>query len=347
MDQLKLGVIGAGIMGELHIRVYQAEPRTVVSAICDCVEDKVNQVGEKYGVQARYASAEEMLDKEDLDAVSVATPDFAHFEPVKTCLEAGRHVLCEKPFTTDLAQADELCRLADKSGVKLQVAYSHRWLPPYHQTRVAIENGEIGEPIVGYARKNDTLFVATDYIGWAAKSTPSMFLSAHDIDLMRWYFGSEGVEAHGYGTKKVLVAKGIDTYDIIQAQVKFASGAYATFEAGWVYANTFPTLTDSFVQVIGTKGHIYHDRAEESMAMATQDAFSYPKTFLSGEIYGQVRGAFQACLASFIDCIIDDTRPHVTACDGRQVTAILCAIDTAVRTGRTTPVAGLSAGQRL
>ena len=338
MGELRMGVIGTGIMGELHIKVYQAEPRAVVCAVCDRVEDTVNRVGEKYGIRSRYTSAEEMLEKEDLDAVSVATPDFAHFEPVKACLEAGKHVLCEKPFTTDVAEADGLCALAGQRGVKLQVAYSHRWLPPYHRTRVAIENGEIGEPIVGYARKNDTLFVATDYIGWAEKSTPSMFLSAHDIDLMRWYFGSEGVEAHGYGTKKVLAARGLDTYDVIQAQVKFASGAYATFEAGWVYANTYPTLTDSFLQVIGTKGHISHDRAEESMTMTTEKAFSYPKTFLAGEIYGKVGGAFQACLASFIDCIVDDTEPHVTARDGRQVTAILCAIDKAVRTGKTVPV---------
>ena len=338
MNQLKMGVIGTGIMGELYIRVYQAEPRAVVAAICDCDEAKVDQVGEKYGIGARYTSVQAMLDGEELDAISVATPDFAHFEPVNDCLEAGKHVLCEKPFTTDLAEADELCRLVDKTGVKLQVTYSHRWLPPYHRTHIAIRNGEIGEPIVGYARKNDTLFVATDYITWADKSTPSMFLSAHDIDLMRWYFGCEAVEAHGYGTKKVLVSRGIDTYDIIQAQVKFAGGAYATFEAGWVYANTYPTLTDSFLQVIGTKGHISHDRAEESMVMTTEQGFTYPKTFLTGEIYGQVRGAFQACLASFIDCILDDAQPHVTARDGRQVTAILCAIDKAVRTGQTVPV---------
>ena len=338
MKRLNIGIIGTGIMGELYIKVYQADPRTTVTAICNRGREKLNRAGDKFGIRARYTDIDEMLKTEKLDAVCVATPDFAHYEPARKCLEAGKHVLCEKPLTTNLEEADKLCALVKKTGLKLQVAYSHRWLSPYHQTHVAITKGEIGEPIVGYARKNDTIFVATDHISWAGKSTPSMFLSGHDIDLMRWYFGSEGVEAHGYGTKKVLVKKGIDTYDIIQAQVKFANGAYATFEAGWVYANTYPTLTDSFVQVIGTKGHISHDRAEESMVMTTEKAFSYPKTFLYGEIYGKVGGAFQGCLSSFIDCIVNDTEPPVTVQDGRQVTAILCAIHKAVETGKTVSV---------
>jgi len=72
--------------------------------------------------------------------------------------------------------------------------------------------------------------------------------------------------------------------------------------------------------------------------MTTEKAFTYPKTFLYGEIFGKVGGAFWGCLTSFIDCIVEDTEPLVTARDGRQVTAILCAIDEAVRTGRTVPV---------
>jgi predicted dehydrogenase len=338
MEPLKIGVIGTGIMGELYIQVYQQDPRTEVVALCNRGEERLNKAGEKYGIATRYTDLDAMLADEALDAVCVATPDFAHFAPTKKCLEAGKHVLCEKPFTTDLAEADALCKLVDETGLKLQVAYSHRWLSVYYRTHTAIDKGEIGEPLMAYARKNDTLWVATDMINWAHQSTPSLFLSGHDIDLVRWYFGSEGVEAHGYGTKKVLVEKGIDTYDIIQAQVKFANGNYATFEAGWVYANTYPTIPDSFLQVVGSKGHISMDRAEESMAMTTEEKYQYPKTFLYGEMFGKVGGAFQGCLSSFIDCIQNDTEPIVTAHDGRQVTAILCAIDEAVRTGKTVSV---------
>ena len=110
-------------------------------------------------------------------------------------------------------------------------------------------------PIAGYARKNDTIFVSTEMINWASQSTPIHFLGAHDIDLMRWYFGSEPVEVRAYGAKGVLTERGIDTYDLIQAQVKFESEAFATFESAWIYPNTFPTIVDSFLEVVGSQGH--------------------------------------------------------------------------------------------
>lgn len=338
MERLKIGVVGTGIMGELYIRALQADPRAEAAAICNRGAERREAAAERYGIAARYGDAGEMVAAERLDAVCVATPDFAHYEPVKAALEAGCHVLCEKPFTTDVDEADELCRLADARGLTIQVAYSHRWLAPYHRTHAAIQAGEIGEPLMGYARKNDTLWVAEGMIDWAHKTTPSMFLSGHDIDLMRWYFGSEPVEAHGYGSKSVLAAKGIDTYDIMQAQVRFANGAYATFEAGWIYADTYPTIPDSFVQVVGTKGHISHDRAVESMVMTTEAKFSYPKTFLVNEVFGKLGGAFPACVSAFVDCVATGSKPIVSAWDGRQVTAALCAIDEAVRTGRTVAV---------
>lgn len=338
MTPLKVGVIGAGIMGEKYVQVYQADPRTRVVALANRSREKLDRVADRFEVPGRYLDYHAMLESKILDFVCVATPDHLHYAPVKACLEAGCHVLCEKPFTTDVAEADALCALVDKTGLKLQVAYNHRWLAPYYQSHLAIARGDIGEPVAGYARKNDPLFVATEMLSWTAESTPSLFLSGHDIDLMRWYFGSEPVEAHGYGTKKVLAARDIDTYDIIQAQVKFASGAYATFEACWTYSDAYPTFPDSFLQVIGTKGHLNHDRRMESMELTTESKYILPKTFLMGEIFGRLSGAFPACLASFVDCLINDTEPAVTARDGRQVTAALCAIDRAVRTGQTVAV---------
>ena len=74
-------------------------------------------------------------------------------------------------------------------SLKLQVAFNHRWLSSYHHGIYNDQAGAIGRPIAGYARKNDTIYVSTKMINWASQSTPIHFLGAHDIDLMRWYFG--------------------------------------------------------------------------------------------------------------------------------------------------------------
>src|SRR5208337_353141 len=164
------------------------------------------------------------------------------------------------------------------------------------------------------------------------------FLSSHDIDLMRWWLASEPVEARAWGRKEVLAARGISTYDIIQAQVKFASGAFITFESAWVYPNTFPAIVESFMEVIGSAGHIHMDRKCESFEMSTKEKFSYPKGFLNAEIFGRMRGAFPSCLEDFLFALREGKEPRVTAVDGRQVTATLEAIHKSLETGNSEKV---------
>src|SRR5689334_19271749 len=328
MDKkIRVGVIGLGIMGEQYTRIYHAHPYAEVAAIATRNPERLQQIGDRYGIKNRYTDYLAMLADARLDAVCVATPDFAHYAPVKAALEAGLHVLCEKPFTTDLDEAEKLLSLSrSRPKQKLQVAFNHRWLNSYYQGFASIQEGAIGRPVAGYARKNDTIWVSTEMIDWAARSTPIHFLGAHDIDLLRWYFASEPIEVHAYGAKGVLSAHGIDTYDLIQAQVKFASGAFATIESAWIYPNAFPTITDSFVEVIGSAGHLHFDRKRESIELSTETKFTYPKTFLMHEIFGKLRGAFVECLNDFVVAIQDDIPPQVTAFDGRQVTAVLDAV---------------------
>ena len=347
-DKVRIGVIGLGIMGEQYTRIYSAHPLATVTAICNRSRARLDEVGDKYGVGARFDDYGELLARPDVDAVCVATPDFAHFEPVKAALEAGKHVLCEKPFTTVLGEADELLALSrSRPRQKLQVAYNHRWLASYYHGYAAICRGEIGQPVAGYARKNDTIYVPTEMINWAAQTTPTHFLGAHDIDLMRWYFASEPVEVHAYGAKGVLTARGIDTYDLIQAQVKFESSAFATIESAWIYPNIFPTIVDSFVEVVGSSGHLHFDRKRESVEMSTEKQFTYPKTFLTYEIFGKLRGAFVECLSDFLDAVANDTEPRVTAFDGRQVTAVLDAASRSLASGRTEAVRQAAQQQKI
>jgi predicted dehydrogenase len=184
-------------------------------------------------------------------------------------------------------------------------------------------------------------------IDWASQSSPIHFLGAHDIDLIRWFFGSEPLEARAYGVKKVLAQRGIDTYDLIQAQIRFVSGAIATIESAWIYPNTFPTIVDSFVEVVGSEGHLHFDRKRESIEMSTPKQFSFPKTFLTQEIFGKLRGAFVECLSDFLDAIINQTEPKVTAFDGRQVTAVLDAISRSLVSGQTEKIAPARMQQKM
>jgi predicted dehydrogenase len=341
MDRVRIGIIGLGIMGNLYAKIYSVHPLAEVVAVCSLRQKQVDEIRSRYGVRDGYVDYRKMLERKDLDAVVVATPDRHHFAPARAALESGKHVLVEKPFTTSVSEADELIRLSQRVGKFVQVSFNHRWLSAYQQAKQTIQSGQIGAPLAGYARKNDTLYVATEYISWAGETTSAWFLSSHDIDLMRWWLESEPVEVRALGRKEVLVARGIPTYDVIQAQVKFASGAFVTFESAWVYPNTFPSMVDSFMEVIGAAGHLHMDRKCESIEVSTNEKFSYPKGFLTAEIYGRLRGAFPSCLEDFLFAIREGTQPHVTAMDGRQVTAALEAIHRSLETGAAEAVAPL------
>ncbi len=107
MSKLKVGVIGLGI-GYGHILEYGSHPDAKVVAICDCNDVKLNEIGSEIGIRRRYTDYEEMLDREKLDVVSVATPNYLHAPMTIKALDAGCHVLCEKPMAMDAGEAVRL-----------------------------------------------------------------------------------------------------------------------------------------------------------------------------------------------------------------------------------------------
>jgi predicted dehydrogenase len=327
MTKLRIGIVAAGIMGEMHAKIYNRHPACELAAIADRNLDRARALAGKFNIPAVFASHQEMLAGADLDVVSVCTPDFAHAEAVVAAADAGKHVLVEKPLAMSVAEVEAVMSAARRNRVKIMTQFSHRWVPSYSQTKDLLSGGSLGTPVLAYARKNNPIFVPTEMIRWAGQTTPSWFLSSHDIDLVCWWFGSEPEEVYANAVRKVLVAQGIDTPDAIQAQVRFADGAVATFEACWSYPNTFPSMPDSFIEVITTGAAIHLDRKREQIEVSTAEAFKYPRNLLAytyGD--GEIHGAVPLSLHHFIKCVLEDREPSVTLESSLRVTRILEAI---------------------
>jgi predicted dehydrogenase len=170
---------------------------------------------------------------------------------------------------------------------------------------------------------------------WSANSTPIFFMSSHDIDLVQWYVGSEPVEVCAYQTEGVLATTGFATVDGIQAMVKFASGAVALFHSSWIHPNTFPTLTDGYMEIIGSQGTIYLKGRQAEIYNQTGGrsiTFSGPAT--ATEVGGQLLGAFRQSLELFAHSIATDTEPMTSAVKTLPVAAMQFAIHDCLKDGR-------------
>ena len=146
-DKYRVGVIGCGSIANLHVSGYQGVEEVEIVAIADPVEDALNQFGDRHNIKSRYRDAREMLDKENLDIVSVATWHKLHAPmTIAACAQKPKAVLCEKPMATNLGECDDMLIAARRNDVKVAIAHQRRFNPVWTDARKLIADGAIGEP---------------------------------------------------------------------------------------------------------------------------------------------------------------------------------------------------------
>jgi predicted dehydrogenase len=135
------GVIGTGVWGETHLMTYSSHPRAKLSCICDLDEELLAERAAQYGAESYTTDYRELLARDEVEAVSVVTPDFLHREIAMAAAEAGKHILLEKPMATTVEDCEAMIEAADEAGVKLMVDFHNRWNPAMWETKQAIEEG--------------------------------------------------------------------------------------------------------------------------------------------------------------------------------------------------------------
>lgn len=321
MDKIKLAIVGAGIWGENHAQAFSFYHPADLVCICDLDEERAKGLADKY--RCDYTTDINEIANGDIDAVSIATPDHAHHAPAITVIEAGKHVLVEKPLTTDVAEAKEIIAAAKNKGVKLMVDYQLRWNPAIMGAKAYMENGELGKPVVGYARLSDTIYVPTQMLSWGSNSGPEWFLFPHTMDAIRWITQEEPSEVYAKGIKRVLKAKGIDAYDAIHAMVTFEN-CVVTFESSWVVPESYPSVVDAKMTLVGDKGRVNLNLDYAGLDVCT-DRFHYPFGSHGITRYGKPFGFHYESIKYFVDCILEDKEPEATGQDGLVATAMITA----------------------
>jgi UDP-N-acetyl-2-amino-2-deoxyglucuronate dehydrogenase len=364
---MKAAVIGLGV-GRSHAEAYHTLDSTELLAVCDANEERLWPVAEEYGCRA-YTSVDELLNNPEVELVSVATPHPSHAELTIRSLRAGKHVLVEKPMTIDLDEADRMLAAARAAGRTLATVFQRRWWPAALRAKQAIDDGKIGQPVLGEASsawlRTKAYYDRDAWRGrWDTEGGGVLVNQAiHAIDMFQWLMGGDPVEVIGRWAN--LTHPYLEVEDNAAAIVRFRSGALgvlaATTSARWSH--------NGFV-VHGAKGHSVGVIEEPEGAVGYNHVWTVPgeeelprRALLEhverGEyIYATGNGMFvegevvqtwptdyafkQAGqpnyharqIADLVEAIHTGRRPLVDGAEGRKSVAILLAIYESQRTGQ-------------
>lgn len=199
MSKIKVGVVGTGFIGPAHIEALRRLPNVEVVALCEVNQELADQKAAELGIPVG-CTFENLLKMDEIQCVHICTPNFLHYSQSKAALEAGKHVVCEKPLSKDLHEAKELVEIAEKSGLVNAVHFNLRYYPMVRQMKVMREKGELGEvfSIIG-SYLQDWLFLNTDY-NWRLEPDKSgdsraiADIGSHLMDIIEYVTGLKTVE---------------------------------------------------------------------------------------------------------------------------------------------------------
>lgn len=317
--KLGIGVIGVGQIGKVHAQnLARRVPNASLVAIADSNKAAADAVASQNGVQQVYADYNDLLRDKNVDAVVVATPTFLKLEVVKAACQAGKHIFCEKPMALTLKECDEFIAASDKAGTKFQVGYQRRFDPSYMRVKQGIDSGEIGTMLLLRSNTRDPPQKVAGV--WAdPKISGGIFLdtSSHDFDVIRWLSGSEAksVIADGLTTAYPELQK-LGDKDTTMTIIRLANGALAHVDACRVSVYGY----DIRAEVVGTEGAIFMDIGKDSETHLLKKAWeSNEYSYWYQQRFDE---AYRGELEGFADAVLHDTKPRVTARDGRAAVEI-------------------------
>lgn len=347
MATKRFGVIGLGNWGRLHARVYADEPGAVLAGLCDLDLGRAAAAGEELGVAGVFTDYRDLLADPAIDAVSVALPDFLHREVAVAASRAGKAVLLEKPLATTEEDARAIVAAAEAGPAPLMVDFHNRWSPPFQALKAALDDGTLGEPHLIAYRLNDTRFVPTKMLPWAARSSAAWFLASHCLDTLLWLrdarAGGDRIARLRCVTRTRLLKEryGLDVPDFHLTTLEWESGLVVQLENGWILPEADPSVFEVRCRVLGSDGSFTIDGSHHGAATLIADRVTHPDTMVHPHVFGRPTGFAAESIRHFARCVLTGTRPRVDARDGLAATRLVLAMEASARTGDAVAVGDL------
>jgi predicted dehydrogenase len=342
-----LALIGCGRISFKHIEAaIKNSDRLRLVACCDPVSERAHTKIEEYQKVfpsvsiAAYTDYREMLTKEHPDICAIATESGYHPKIAIACLEAGSHVICEKPMALSTNDADAMITAAKKADRKLAVCFQNRFNAPIQRARAAFEAGRFGKMLHGSIQvrwnRNEAYYEQAPWRGtWALDGGTLMNQCTHGIDLLQWMMGEDAVRVQA-ATRHF--NRPIEAEDFGAAIVEFASGAIGIIEGSAVI---YPTNLNETLSLFGEKGSVVIGGlavnkiqtwrfADSNVAGDPEDTVLDPNAKDPPTVYGF---GHSALYADFLEAIDKGREPLVSGERAKKALEIILAIYKSQKTG--------------
>lgn len=333
MDTLRIAIAGLGRLGKVHAgNIANKIPGAELVAACSIVPAELEYARRELGVQRVYSDFREMMQDPEVDAVAIVTTSSEHCWQISAALDAGKHVFTEKPLGVEVEQCLQAQAAVERHpDLVFMLGFMRRYDPSYAYAKQKIDEGVIGTPYMVKAVGIDPEALVEGAIRFA-KTSGGIFLdmAIHDIDLMRWFLGSEAEEVYALGaTFKHPEFRQAGDDETGLAVFRFQNGAMGTIHVG----RTCPYGYHVETEIVGTEGTLRISAVpEKNLAriygpggVRAECVASFPERF---------REAYLLEMQEFVDCVRTGRRPGTTVYDGVRSTAVGYATTEAWRTGR-------------
>ena len=344
-EPITTALIGCGKVGATHARVLAKLPGSRLVAVCSRSAERAHRFGQSYGVPS-YTDADEMLDAQRPDAVSICTPHPTHPDLIAVCAQHGAHVIVEKPLAADLSGCDRAIDACAVAGVKLAVISQRRLYPCVQRVRQAISDGKIGRPVLANLTvlgwRDEAYYRSDAWRGrWDTEGGGVMMnQTPHQIDLLQWMMGPVD---EVYGQWDNVNHPYIEVEDTVVAVVRFASGALGSI----VLSNSQRPGLYGKLHVHGSSGASVGVQTESGSAFIAgvtknvdpplNDLWTVPGEEERLAAWQDEDRAFAARIdvmehfhelqiTDFLEAIRDDRAPMVDGHQGRRVVEIITAV---------------------
>ncbi|WP_123054315.1 Gfo/Idh/MocA family oxidoreductase [Clostridium sp. JN-1] len=338
MKKLKFAIIGCGRISYKHVEALVSNSKEAsLAAVCDIDYDKAEAKKQEYMSKinedckvAVYKDYKEMIEKEDIDVVTVATESGYHPEIAIYCMEHKKHVICEKPMALSIEDADNMIKASEKNNVKLCISHQNRFNKPIQKLRKAVEQNRFGRLINGTARilwnRNMGYYTQAPWRGtWKLDGGTLMNQCIHDIDLLQWMMGGEIDSVY---SQCDTFLRDIEAEDFGAVIVRFKNGSIGIIEGS---ACVYPKNLEETLSIFGESGAVcigglavnkietwrFADSSENEEEKILSEQESDPDTVYG---FGHI-----PLFKDMIDAINNDREPLVSGKEGKKGMSIILA----------------------